>query len=177
MQRWKDALFAKGRVPFRAYPDDCLRAAYRGDTTTVERFLNLGFDPNAGNEVGCTPLMAAARGGSLDVIRLLLSRGANPTQSDTKGDTALHCVVAQPPHGRPGEMACVQALIKAGANPNARSRDGGTPLMNAAWFGCLDSARELLRWGADSTLRDGKGRNACDLACQKDNKDLMELLN
>jgi ankyrin repeat protein len=177
MQRWKDAIVAKGRIPFRSYTDDCLRAAHRGDTATVERFLNLGFDPNTGNEVGCTALMTAARGGSLDVIRFLLSHGADPTQADTRGYTALHCVVAQPTQSRPSEAACVQVLIKGGANPNARSLDGGTPLMYAAWFGCLESARELLRWDADSTLRDDKGRNACDFACEKGNKDLMELLN
>src|SRR6478672_9937341 len=31
MERWRDALAKKGRIPFEAFPDDPIRAAYRGD--------------------------------------------------------------------------------------------------------------------------------------------------
>lgn len=122
MERWLEALVAKGRIPFRPYPDDCLRAAYRGDTTTVKRFLSLGFDPNAGNEVGYTALMAAARGGSVDAIRFLLSHGADPTIADTRGYTALHWAVAQPATDGLREVACVQALVKRERIPTPAAR-------------------------------------------------------
>src|SRR5262245_26027413 len=65
MQRWRDALDKKGRVPFETFPDDPIRAAYRGDVEALQRFLADGFSPNVGNEVGYTALMGAARGESL----------------------------------------------------------------------------------------------------------------
>src|SRR6266850_2914204 len=40
MQRWKDALASKGRVPFKAFPDDPIRAAYRGDVDAVQCFVD-----------------------------------------------------------------------------------------------------------------------------------------
>src|SRR5205085_9798397 len=57
MRRWREDLDRKGRVPFEAFPDDPIRAAYRGDVAAVKRFLDDGFPANAGNEVGYTALM------------------------------------------------------------------------------------------------------------------------
>jgi hypothetical protein len=52
VQRWREALASKGRVPFEAFPDDPIRAAYRGDVEAMRQFLDDGFPVNAGNEVG-----------------------------------------------------------------------------------------------------------------------------
>ena len=176
MQRWRDALDTKGRVPFEAFPDDPIRAAYRGDAAAVKRFLDDGFPPNAGNEVGYTALMGAARGASLDVIRLILSRGGGAAIADKRAYTALHWAVAQPPGDSSSQLSCVCALIDAGADPNARNDEAITPLMNAAWFGCRDCVKELLRRGADSSVRDTKGRSALDLAAERGHKDIEDLL-
>jgi ankyrin repeat protein len=67
-------------------------------------------------------------------------------------------------------------LLDAGAVPDAQNEEGITPLMNAAWFGCRDSARELLRRNADLLLRDSKGKTARDLAAERGHKDVLELL-
>jgi len=176
MQQWREALDSKGRVPFQAFPDDPIRAAYRGDVDAVQRFLDDGFPPNAGNEVGYTALMGAARGANLDVIRFLLSHGGQAALADKRGYTALHWAVAQPAHDPSSQVACLRALLDAGADPNARNEDGLTPLMNAAWFDCRDSVRELLRRGADPLLRDSRGRSARDLASERGHKNVEELL-
>jgi len=176
MQRWREALDRKGRVPFEAFRDDPIRAAYRGDVAAMKEFLDDGFPANAGNEVGYTALMGAARAASLEVIRLILSRGGRAALADKRGYTALHWSVAQPPTDSENQLNCVRMLIDAGADPNARSEDGTTPLMNAAWFGCLDSVRELLRRGADSSARDSKSRSAKDLAIERGHRDVEEVL-
>ena len=67
MQRWRGALAAKGRIPFETFPDDPIRAAFRDDVDAMQQFLNAGFPANAGNEVGYTSLMVAARGGKISV--------------------------------------------------------------------------------------------------------------
>ena len=176
MQRWRDALAKKGRVPFEAFPDDPIRAAYRGDVEALKRFIEDGFSPNAGNEVDYTALMGAARGESLNVIRFLLSHGGQAALADKRGYTASHWAVAQSVGQASRQVACLRALLDAGANPNAQNQEGTTPLMNAAWFGCLDSVRELLRRGADPVIRDGKGKIARDLASERGHKDVEELL-
>jgi hypothetical protein len=177
MKRWKDALGSKGRVAFEAYRDDPLRAAHRGDLGAIRDFLDDGFTPNWRNEVGYTALMSAARGGQVEMIRFLLSRGADATLADQNGFTALHCAVMQPTNNGAREAICVQALIEAGVQPNVRDGSGGTPLMDAAWFGCVEAARELLLRGADATLVDQKGRTAKDLANSRGHAGVLKLLD
>jgi ankyrin repeat protein len=48
----------------------------------VKMLLDLGLDPNAGNNDGRTPLMGAALKGRADVIQLLVDRGAKLDQRD-----------------------------------------------------------------------------------------------
>lgn len=174
MQRWREALASKGRVPFEAYPDDPIHAAYRGDVEAVRQFLDDGFLVNVGNDVGYTALMGAARGASLEVIRFLLSRGAQAALADKRGDTALHWAVAQAPPHSSDQVACLSALVDGGAPLNAQNEEGITPLMNAAWFGCRESAQELLRRGADPRLRDSKGRAAQDFASERGHTEVEE---
>ena len=174
MHRWRESLKAKGRVPFEAHPDDPIRAAYRGDMEAIRTFLDNGFDLGVGNEIGYTALMGAARGASIDVLRLLLSCGGHATQTDKHGRSALHWAVAQ--SGDSSQAACVHVLIDAGADINAGDEGGITPLMNAACFGCADAVRELLQRGADPQLRDNKGRTAKDLASERGHSDVAALL-
>lgn len=176
MQRWSAALARKGRIPFEAYPDDPIRAAYRGDLEAMRAFLDDGFAANHGNEVGYTALMGAARGANVEVIQLLLSRGAQAGLADKRGYTAVHWAVAQPAGDDPRRLACLRALLKAGAAPDARNEEGITPLMNAAWFGCDDSVRELLRCGADPLSKDNKGRTARSMAIERGHHRAAELL-
>ena len=167
---------SKGRVPFELLPDDLIRAASRGDTVAVQAFLDDGFSPNAENDAGYTALMAAARSASLEVIRLILSRGGQAALVDRRGYTALHWAVAQTPYNPSSQVACVRALIDAGADLNAANEEGITSLMNAAWFGCRDSVQELLRRGADPLMRDRQNRTARDLASERGHREVEELL-
>ena len=176
MRRWRESLHRKGRVPFEAFPDDPIRAAYRGDVEAVQRFLEDGHPPDSGNEVGYTVLMGAARGERLNVVQLILSRGGQASIADKRGFSALHWAVAQPPSQSSSQLSCVRALIEAGADSNAQNEDGVTPLMNAAWYGCRDSVEELLRCGADSSVCDPKGRSARELAAERGHVDIEDLL-
>lgn len=177
MERWREALTAEGRIPFAAHADDPRRAAYRGDIDSLRRFLHHGFEPNSGNEVGYTALMAAARGESLEALRFLLTHGGRAAVTDHRGCTALHWAVAQSASNPERQVACVSALIEAGAPVNVLSNDKMTPLMNAAWFGCLESVQKLLTHGADPSIRDAQNRTAKDLALAKGHQQIVNLLN
>jgi ankyrin repeat protein len=54
----------------------------------VEWLLDAGADPNARQQIDYTPLMGAAANARLDMIDLLLARGADPSLTTTDGKTA-----------------------------------------------------------------------------------------
>jgi len=90
------------------------------------------------------PLHLAAECGHLELIKLLLDKGASINKTDTQsGWTALHCANRQP--------ACVQMLIDRGAYLEAQNIDGSTPLILAAQEGTTEGVRALLKAGANPT--------------------------
>jgi ankyrin repeat protein len=50
-------------------------------------------------------------------------------------------------------------------DPNAKTKDGLTPLMHAAYGGNASAAEMLIRAGADPAFKDIHGRTAEDEAC------------
>jgi ankyrin repeat protein len=96
---------------------------------------------------------------SLDVVRLLLARGADPNRPYTKlipprqaqgdirvppGSTPLYRAV------KSTDLAVVRLLMEKGANPSLAAKDGSTPLMVACGFGA--------RRGGDEEVTDAAGR-------------------
>jgi ankyrin repeat protein len=63
-------------------------AIVKGDLETVKKFIEYGADINQKSN-GMTPLMIAARYNQVDIIKLLLDKGANYKIMDDKGLTAL----------------------------------------------------------------------------------------
>jgi hypothetical protein len=66
-----------------ATPDVLFDAARSGDRAQVVRLLDAGIDVNAKARYGGTALMFAADKGRLDVVTLLVERGANVNAEDT----------------------------------------------------------------------------------------------
>jgi ankyrin repeat protein len=63
--------------------DALIRAAERGDVRALETMLACGFDPNIPDEeIGKTPLHAAAMEGWPDAVRVLLAHGASVSVRD-----------------------------------------------------------------------------------------------
>jgi ankyrin repeat protein len=93
-----------------------------GDNMTVGRLLTAGADANAFvNSYGVTPLMYAAGTGQLEVLRMLLARGADldAARQDTDG-TAFYiaCLNNQP--------KCAEALVRAGCDVGLKTKSGIT---------------------------------------------------
>jgi hypothetical protein len=156
-------------------------ACVDGDLEHVRRMVAEGTPVDGANEVNHTPLMAAARYHHVPVVEFLLGVGADVHRRDMYGHTPLHWSVAERPGTEPfyrGELQrdCVRLLIERGAAIDAQDDDGGTPLMKAAWFGCLPSIVELLDHGASVSIRDAKGRSAEELARQRGHSVVAEML-
>lgn len=185
MERWEAALEEKERIPFQSVPlgispESLILAAGRGKLSFVRALLAEGVPLDATNEVGYTALMSAARSYRLEVLAFLLNSGADVHHRDIYGHTPLHCAVGTPSFEAPSAAAiqaeCVCLLLKHGAVPDARDLGGGTPLMDAAWFGCAPSVECLLRAGANPALHDERGRRAHDLAKERGHEEIASLL-
>ena len=141
--------------------DSELHSACRGDSVVaVETVLN-SIAPelvstllNSRGSFGHTPLIAAAVAGSNDIVKVLLSRGADVQERDAAGYSALDAAAF---HGR---ASVVGTLVKAGLNPNELHADGYAPLHRAAWGlekRHTETVKALLRKGHVMVRsRDGK---------------------
>jgi ankyrin repeat protein len=143
-----------------------LFAAQQGDVESGRILLQTGADVNErGEKDRKTALIVATASGNRDISGLLLDKGADPNLADEGGFTALH-YAASDKNG----ADLVRALFMHGAHPNPRttkdSREyvyagvnltGATPLFLAASLGNVETARALVRAGADPFMTTDKG--------------------
>lgn len=133
----------------------------------VPRILANGVEWNFhdGENDGAHPVVAAARRGDRDLLRLLLDAHA-PVDTHYKDGTSA---LAEAVDGNDVDHArVVELLVERGANPNRRFPDGRTPLFAAAEAGQLRVVSFLLARGArvnDLVLED----TALDIAEQSGN--------
>jgi ankyrin repeat protein len=172
----------RGRMPLH-------RAIDAGDARAVASLLDAGANVNEpirsneqhSSEWGNTPLHLAARDGRDDIVRLLLSRGANFNAQNDRGITPLHLAAAAREStaqllldagarvdladergqtalhwaATDAQPTMIALLVARGAKVNARDRDGRTPLyLAAAEEGHSSAIVELLRRGADANASD-----------------------
>ncbi|MEJ0037703.1 MAG: ankyrin repeat domain-containing protein [Gammaproteobacteria bacterium] len=129
--------------------------------------------PDGVLQVGTTPLARAAKGGDVEVVRLLLAHGANPTLPTVSGVTPMMMAAGTGYSGRDSRgryqtedqaVDIIKMLLDAGAGINQRAGDGGTALHGAAGRGRNDVVNLLVARKADLTIKDSRGRTAADVA-------------
>lgn len=115
-------------------------AAYHGYTQILETLLDAGASPNfvEGRFPAPPPLFAAAQGGSIDAIDLLVAAGADVDLVAPNGSSPLSLAA------KSGNPAAVAKLLSLGLDPSHRDASGQSPLDLALTFGHLDVARLLL---------------------------------
>ena len=92
---------------------------------------------------GRTPLHTAAYGGKLNIVGLLLGRGADANATTGTGSAPLHGAALY------GHEAVVRLLVEKGANVNAANQAGYTPLTNASSSGIAPTVKFLVEAGAN----------------------------
>lgn len=148
-------------------------AVMANDVARVERLLD---DPSVdinwrGPKMGDSALASAAANNRVEIVQLLLRRGADANIATDEKSTPLQAAAYN------GHAEVVKLLIEAGVDVNvAETRYGFTALMRAARNGHLDVMKMLLDAGADPAARLKDGRSAMDLAEHYGHSDAAQLL-
>jgi hypothetical protein len=94
-------------------------AAVYGDLRLVRNLVAKRYDVNHESEGGVTPLSAGVMGGKQEVVRFVLSKGANVNaHSSLAGQTPLMDAAET------GNLEMLKLLLDHGAEPCATNRDG-----------------------------------------------------
>ncbi|MEX2271049.1 MAG: PQQ-binding-like beta-propeller repeat protein [Vicinamibacterales bacterium] len=116
-------------------PDSLWAAAKAGDKAGVERALAAGVPVDAGTRYQQTALMFAAEKGHVEIVALLLEKGANPNQKDSfYGMTPMTA-------GRHPRI--MQALVEKGADNAVAALMTGIRLKDAALVTAALASRNL----------------------------------
>ncbi|KAJ3216413.1 hypothetical protein HDU67_009467 [Dinochytrium kinnereticum] len=135
-------------------------AAIGGDVDIASILLAADADVDAQDAERRTPIFLSVTYNNLDLIRLFLDHGANPSIAEAGTmATALHVAAAS------GFTAVVRVLLRGGAFRNPPlAVDGSTPLHLAIRNGHVATVVALRQCGASVHVRDASGLPALHLA-------------
>ncbi len=160
---------------------DCIQ---KNDISTVKWLIENGAPLEEGDETEKTPLLLAASLGNVDIVKILLQKGANPSAKDNKDLTAVHLAIGRrsahevipfllrPPN--PQQLDSISVLHNSLVN--APDKAGRTPLHNCARFGMLNPAETLIAHNADVNAQDFRGLPPAYHAMQYRSYEIVELL-
>lgn len=161
------------------------------------------YDINHPNKHGTPPLLIAAGCGNIQIIDVLIRKGAEIQTFDKSGANAIYYAAR---HGhvetlkflhekkcpldnqdksgetalhvaaRYGNVDVVQYLCSIHANPDLTDREQETPLHCAAWHGYSAVARVLCQAGCDANARNREGESSLLTASARGFRDIVECL-
>ena len=168
--------------PSRSYLlyDELLSATSRDDLTGIKLALAKGADVNGkpfsieDGDTAVSPLVVAARSGSLTATKYLLSKGADPSLCDAFGTTPL---VAATRHDNNDILLL---LIQHGAVVNDDA-GGSSALWAAAVDGHIDATRTLLNHGANPLtsyrISNNKYKTVHEIAVESEHVEVAKIID
>ena len=157
----------------------------KGVASVINRDKNKVYTRNPD---GSTLLHLAVFNDHIDIVKYLVSQGADVDAQDSEGDTPLHLAASSglfeiakylvskgadvnvknrsfqetPLHRTTyyGYINMVELLVNHGADVNARAKDNSSPLQNAAEIGSLNIVKYLISKGAQLNQIDDAGNAA-----------------
>ena len=124
---------------------------YGGSYDDAKRLIESGVDVECRDEYEWTPLMMAASKDDIEMIELLLDKGANiDHKANVDGWTALHQAANYL------KNRAVKLLIKRGADTHIKNNDGKTALDVAKQFSDYDSDPTSTAVIMEAEIREGK---------------------
>ena len=144
---------------------------YSNNIEALKKLISSGFDINAPNAFGHTPLFLSSYHGRQEFLRELILADVD-IHKVVNGETALHRAAYN------GQTPCLLELTTAGAHIdiNIPNQYGNTPLHIAAGCGQITFIRELLKFGANPFLFNLKNQTPKDMAHASDHPDCVEVM-
>ena len=143
--------------------------------TILEAMPNIDIQDDNGN----TPLMYAVSQCNYEMVKYLISKGANVNKKNNAGETPLHLASGYSYMGvcgYDGRKSILKALIYNMADINAKDNDGNTPLHCATFKMHHELVDIILEYGGDCTLTNNNGMKALDFAILKQDNCCVSLL-
>lgn len=146
----------------------------RGYARQVASLVDRGSDIEAKDPNHKTPLIKATENGHLEVVRVLLQKGANTAAKAGRyidDGTALHVAA------RAGHVEIIKLLLEFGADIEAKASRGARPLHWAVEDEKVDVVKLLLERNADiNARRDYDQETPLKLTPENEGDDIFELL-
>lgn len=138
---------------------------------TIGEVIKMGAGIDAKGDDDETPLFIATFHNREDVVKLLLSSGADINGvNNTRKETALHAAA------RLGYENLLVFLIKSGANLNARNSLLETPAYCAAKCGKHETLYYLISAGANLKVTNEDGKDPLFIASERNHRNVVILL-
>ncbi|KAF3200935.1 hypothetical protein TWF679_000560 [Orbilia oligospora] len=137
-------------------------AAANERVKTVKLLLDHKADTNLYNKRGLTPLLEAARVGNLEIVNILLERGAN-TEFRSIGTSSSSTIAGRTPlsfAAESGNKLLIELLLRKGEELDSRDDKGRTPLMHAVKNCKPEVVIQLLESGANPLIESNNGKTA-----------------
>ena len=144
-------------------------AADMGHKEMVILLLKAGADLAIPDKKGYTPLHQAVSSDHMDIARILLDHGADPTGETDDGCMLVH--LTENKDDRDFLLKSRQDWVAQGDNTTSVTR-----LMSAAEQGHVDQLQRLLDNGIDVNSRDENGRRALSIAAQNGREATLRFL-
>lgn len=144
---------------------------FKGTYIEVEEELSEVDKENINKVVnGMTPIMLAASRGSVEIIDLLFTQGADPNKRGSDQRTALQYAVEK------NHLDAAKRLLAYGADIDAFDNGRLTPLIMAANRGYTDLGLLFIENGVDVNIQHVKGWTALIDAAAKNDEKLVKAL-
>jgi ankyrin repeat protein len=120
---------------------------------------------------GRSPLHRGAESGNMELIRLLLDRGAEINAENVGGHTPLHFGAFA------GHVEVLRVLLDNGARIDHQGKDGSVPLHFACGQGKMEAIEYLIQRGANLKIENNAGKLPLDWAVQNMHHDVAKRVN
>eukprot|EP01088_Endostelium_zonatum_P016532 TRINITY_DN450_c0_g1_i1.p1 TRINITY_DN450_c0_g1~~TRINITY_DN450_c0_g1_i1.p1 ORF type:complete len:463 (-),score=111.91 TRINITY_DN450_c0_g1_i1:43-1431(-) len=138
----------------------------KGYLEVAEALLAAGASVDALSETMLTPLHEAAGKSLVEIVQLLVNRGANVNARDKFNNTPLRMCASNAQSFATIETfkGTVEILLKAGAEINAGTTINTTSLHSVVKWGNVEAVKFMLEKGADANIRTSKGELPIDFS-------------
>jgi ankyrin repeat protein len=130
----------------------------------------------AKNAFGSTLLIRLAPFKNAQLVALLLDHGADPNVVDLEGHSVFTSLM-ESREETSGHLEILDLLLRSGLDANLRAYNDWTPLHTAAAWHLPETARRLMRAGADLSARDRlENETPLDIATRFRDDEIAQIL-